>query len=149
MLALIPLNISIRLRDNAGVVEKNAVSELRQLFKDKTGIDPSGKRFEILIGVLDYNGKLGNIRVDNVKSLKKLPNNQQAYIIQPKGRNKLLITGLNEKGVYYGARTLYQLLEPVISIYSLSHSSGLVRYRRKRIMGFSTEVDTIVSFNKA
>jgi len=115
-----PKDISIRLRKNAGEVEKNAVFELKQLFKEKAGIIPSGKKFEILIGVLDSRGRICNLPVANVKRIKEVPNNNQAYIIQPKGQNKLLITGLNEKGVYYGVRTLYQLLEPVITANKVS-----------------------------
>ncbi|MDD5597249.1 MAG: glycoside hydrolase family 20 zincin-like fold domain-containing protein [Victivallaceae bacterium] len=113
---LSPKDISIKLGINAGEIEKNAASELEQLFKAKAGLVPSGKKFEIIIGVLDRKGELNGISVAGADKLQKLPNNDQAYIIQANREgNKLLLTALDEKGVYYAVRTLYQLLDPGIT----------------------------------
>ncbi len=119
-ITLDPKGVSITVRSNSGEIERQAAVELRELFKEKTGDIPSGKIFEILIGVTDSQGKIEGISVRNVTRLNELSNNDQAYIIQPDGKNKLILTGLNEKGVYYAVRTLYQLLEPFISEESIS-----------------------------
>ena len=112
---LSPDDIAITLRKNAGDIEKQAASELKQLFKEKAGVVPSGKAFEIVIGVVDSRGRVRGIPVDNISRLEELPNKEQAYIIQPQGNDRLILTGLDERGVYYAVRTLHQLLEPVIT----------------------------------
>jgi len=43
--------------------------------------------------------------------LAKLPNREQAYCIRPVGDNRLVLTALDEAGVYYAVQTLRQLLE--------------------------------------
>ena len=53
-----PKNVLITVRKNASETEKYAASELKALFKEKTGAVPSGKAFEIIIGVIDAHGKL-------------------------------------------------------------------------------------------
>lgn len=106
-----PKNVSIRLRKGAGDIERNAANELKKIFKEKTGTDTIGGEFEIIIGTFDDNGNLDNIKISGSDKLKDLPNNDQAYIIQPLEKNKLLLTGFNEKGVWYATRTLFQLLE--------------------------------------
>jgi hypothetical protein len=108
-----PEGVSIRLRDNAGEVEKNAARELEEFFKQKTGTVPAGKDFEIAIGILDADGRASGVSVENWQRLKGLPNPDQAYLIRPAGDNRLLLTAIHEKGVYYAEVTLRQLLEPV------------------------------------
>jgi len=110
-----PSDISISVRKNANDIERNAAAELERLFKDKTGVVPTGKKFSIIIGIPDRNGKLNGNTVKNFKRLNSLPNNDQAYIIQTDGDNRLLLTGLHGKGVYYAAVTLCQLLEPFMT----------------------------------
>ncbi len=109
-----PEEISIQVRPDAGDIEKHAVSELEQLFVEKAGMAPSGRGFEIVIGVADADGRLAGLLVDT-RRLEALPNKEQAYIIRPRGREGLLLSALNERGVYYAVRTLYQLLEHGIS----------------------------------
>lgn len=103
-------DIGIILSKNAGDIEKNAVAELTNFFKEKTGIVPSGNKFEIIIGTLDSNGKVCGIKTKNAERLKKLTNNNQAYLIQPIGNNKLVLAALKPKGIYYAVQTLRQLL---------------------------------------
>jgi hypothetical protein len=110
-----PRDIRIRLRQRASETEKQAAAELEQLFRDRAGVVPTGSRFEILIGVLDAQQKIEGIAVVGAERLKTLPNHEQAYMIQPQKDHKLLLVGFNEQGVYYAARTLYQLLEPALS----------------------------------
>ena len=115
-----PEDVSVRVRSNAGAVERHAVSELERLFVERSGVMPSGQGFEILIGAMDVHGELEGISVDDAQRLGGLPNREQAYVIQPRGREGLLLTGLGERGVCYAVRTLCQLLEPAISEESVS-----------------------------
>lgn len=105
-----PSDISIKLAESAGDIGKNAVAQLKQYLKERTGAEPVGSKFEIIIGVLDRDGKVGGIKVDNAAKLKSLPNNDQAYLIQPVGDDKLLLAALKPKGIYYAVQTLRQLL---------------------------------------
>ena len=107
---LSPANIGVKLSPEAGDIEKNAVSELKQFFIEKTGTGLSGTEFIILVGIPDTNGKIDKIEVNNINRLKNLPNHDQSYIIQSMGENKLVIAALNPKGIYYGLQTLRQLL---------------------------------------
>ncbi|MCE5308220.1 MAG: hypothetical protein LLG20_11325 [Acidobacteriales bacterium] len=105
-------DIVIQLRENAGPLELQAASELEQLFQVKTGAVPSGNRFRILVGVLNSQGRLGEIIVNRAQKLTRLPNADQAYLVQPYAENALLLVAPHPKGVYYAARTVCQLLEP-------------------------------------
>jgi len=108
-----PADVIIRSRSNAGPMERQAISELTDLFKTKTGLSPSGKGFEIIIGVLNSEtGQLEGCPIRQAQRLSSLPNKEQAYLIQTNGANQLLVTGLNEAGVYYGVKTLAQLMAP-------------------------------------
>ena len=109
-----PGDVGLRTRDGAGELEKQAAAELRQLFVEKSGVDPIGEAFEIVLGVVHAEGTLEGVEVD-VERLRKLPNKEQAYLIVAQGEERLLLAGLDGRGVYYAARTLYQLLEFKIS----------------------------------
>ncbi|MSS72421.1 MAG: hypothetical protein EXS64_13155 [Candidatus Latescibacteria bacterium] len=114
-IALPPGQVSIRLRRGADEVERHAASELGQVFLKKAGARPSGKGFEIVLGVVDEQGRLSGIPVEGVQRLRALPNRGQAYLIQPAGADRLLLTGLEGRGVSYAVRTLCQLLDPFLS----------------------------------
>lgn len=105
-----PVDIGIRLAEGAGDVEQNAVAQLKQFIKDQTGVEPIGSAFEIVIGVLDRNGRVCGRTVENAERLKTLPNNEQAYLIQPVGDTKLVLAALHPKGLFYAVQTLKQLL---------------------------------------
>jgi len=119
-IVLNPENITIKVKSGAGDMVKQGALKLRSLLKEKTGSIPSGNDFEIIIGVLDTRGKLDGIPIDNAGRLNELPNNDQAYIIQPHGRKQLILTGLTGKGVYYASMTLCQLLEPFLTKKSIA-----------------------------
>ncbi len=110
-----PSDISIIIRKNAGDIERNAAKELKNLFKSKAGMVPTGKKFSIVIGIADQNGRLNGHAVTDFSRLNELPNSDQAYIIQPYGENTLILTALNGKGIYYAAVTLCQLLQPFMT----------------------------------
>ena len=108
-----PGDVGVRVVDEAGELEEQAGAELRQLFADRGGVDPDGTDFEIVLGVAT-GGSLAGMPID-VVSLHDRPNRQQAYLITPHGGNRLLLSALDGRGVYYAARTLYQLLEFTMS----------------------------------
>ena len=109
-----PADVHVRVRSGAGGTEEQAAGELRQLFIAKGGAAPEGGEFEILLGRPDADGSLNGCAVDT-GALQSLPNREQAYLITPRHSNQLLVAALDERGVYYGARTLCQLLEPTIT----------------------------------
>ena len=106
-ICLRPEDVSVQVRDGAGEVERQAAAELVQLFVDGAGVKPEGRGLTVVIGVSDGE------KVD-VGRLEALPNSEQAYVIRTEGQ-QLFVTGLGERGVYYGVRTLCQLLRPVLS----------------------------------
>lgn len=110
-----PADVYVIVRNGANDIERNAAAELNKLFEKQTGKTPKGQKFSIIIGTVDNDGKLNGHSIKNFNRLKKLPNSDQAYIIQPDGENCLLLTALHGKGIYYAALTLCQLLEPFIS----------------------------------
>jgi len=105
--------VKVRLRPGAGEIETQAASRLAKLLgKDIT--DDRGS-FEILVGVCDAKGKLGDVTVPQATRLAKLPHSKQAYYIGPVGDNRLVVTALNEKGIVYGVMTLQTLIEPKLA----------------------------------
>jgi len=108
-----PGDVRIVLSEGAGVAAQNAAAEVRQFFKDEAGAVPNGDGFEIVIGALGPNGAVAGTAVKGVERLREFPNRDQAYIIQPVGERKLVLTGLSDKGVYYAQVALRQLLGPV------------------------------------
>lgn len=104
---------AIRIRGRSGVsgLEHISVSTVVALFKEKTGVTPDGKEFEILIGLMDDKGRLEGIEVPQGARLQGVPNCDQAYVIQPIGEKMLVVAALSEGGLYYGTRTLSQWLE--------------------------------------
>jgi len=103
--------IKITLREGAGDTEKAALNELLDLFglQDEKGNVET--RFEIRLGVCDTHGKIGDVTISGADELAGLPNREQAYLIRPAGENRLVLSALDERGVYYAAQTLRQLIE--------------------------------------
>ena len=112
---LSPDDIALVLRTNAGDIEKNALGEIEQLFRQRSGGAPADGKFTIIVGVMDDRGELCGCKVDQAERLRGVPNRSQAYIIQPSGEDKLLVTAIDEVGVFYGVQTLVQLLSPDLS----------------------------------
>ena len=105
-----PADMAVSLCANAGPVERNAAAILRESVRKGTGVAPAGKGFQIVMGVVDAEGKVGGVSLANAGKLKGFPNNDQAYVIEPVGETKLVIGALDPKGVFYGMHTLRQLL---------------------------------------
>ena len=104
--------VAITLRDDADALERNAARKLRTLLRDRAGVDTVERiSFEILLGVCDEQGRLGDVTVPDTARLQELPNREQAYLIRPVGTDRLVLTALDSRGVFYAALTLRQLLE--------------------------------------
>ncbi|MCK5801807.1 MAG: hypothetical protein KAI66_03195 [Lentisphaeria bacterium] len=109
-------DVSIVLRGGASELERHAARTLRDLFQEKAGVrGETGKGFEILLGVCDAQGRIGEARVPDAARLRELPNGNQAYLIRAVGTNKLILAATDARGLFYAALTLRQLLEPKFS----------------------------------
>lgn len=103
-----PGEVGIALRDQAEPIEQQGAAELEALFVEKGGARPDGQGFTIAIGVAPANSAA-------LERLQGLHNKAQAYLIAPQGRDRLVLTSADERGVYYACQTLIQLLEPEMS----------------------------------
>ena len=107
-----PGAVTVRTPQGAGALVCQAAEEVRRLLG--TAAEHEAPGFEILLGTVDAAGKLAGIPV-GAKQLERLPNRDQAYVIVPHGNRQLLLAGLAERGVFYAARTLCQLLKPMLT----------------------------------
>lgn len=103
-----PSEVGIALRDQAGPIEQQGAAELEALFVEKGRAKPDGRGFTIDIGVAEATSEA-------MARLQGLNNKAQAYLIEPQGRDRLVLTSADERGVYYACQTLIQLLEPEMS----------------------------------
>lgn len=103
-----PSEVGIALRDQAGPIEQQGAAELEALFVEKGRAKPDGRGFTIDIGVAEATSAA-------LARLEGLHTKTQAYLIAPQGRDRLVLTGADERGVYYACQTLIQLLEPEMS----------------------------------
>lgn len=116
-----PSDVALKFQVNAGPAGQQAALEIRTLFQKKAGLVPEGKSFEIVMGVVDDKGRIGDVPVAGASRLKELPNRDQAYVIEHDGKARLVVAALTDKGLYYGVRTLCQLLE-----FNLTHEKAVI-----------------------
>lgn len=104
----VPLTaVAIRTQGTADLMAPAA-----DLLKQVLACEPAGKpRFTITLALCDASGRVGGSTVREAARLPKLKNSDQAYAIIPQ-RNALLLTALTDRGLYYAALTLSQLLQP-------------------------------------
>ena len=102
-----PEKVSIVVRPDAGAIERQAAATLECLFAADAAPGVAADAFEIAIGVVDSG--------PDADRLRGLPNCGQAYAIRPEGRKRLVLAALSEPGISYAARTLRQLLEPMLA----------------------------------
>ncbi len=105
-----PADVGLAIAADAGPVQAQIKDELTALFQDAAGVAPTGAAFRIVLGVLDGQGRLAGSALAGAERLQACPNKNQAYIIRPNGDDCLAVAALHEKGLYYGAQTLRQLL---------------------------------------
>lgn len=105
-----PADIGIEVQAEAGPVQTQIQTELRALFRERAGLEPTGSGFRIVLGLVDGNGRLDGRDVPDAARLSSCPNSAQAYLIRPAGNAGLIVAALHERGLYYGAQTLRQLL---------------------------------------
>jgi len=103
--------VKLTLAKGSGDVVQTAADEIRSLLAENAGEAAGDSRFEILLGVCDSGGRLDGVAVPDAARLADLPNADQAYVIRPLGDARLVLAALDERGVYYAAQTLRQLLE--------------------------------------
>lgn len=106
-----PSDVAVNLREGATDVEQQAAALLKTMLGHTSGHVTVKPKFEILLGTCTQDGKLGNLKIPGADKLAEKPNSDQAYVIAPVSSRKLVLTGLTERGVYYAALTLSQLLE--------------------------------------
>ncbi len=105
-------DVRLTLRGGADELERNALRKLQTLFLDKAGVENAAVgAFDILLGVCDADGRVGDVAVPDAARLQTLTNREQAYLIRPVGTDRLVLTALDARGVFYAALTLRQLLE--------------------------------------
>lgn len=114
-LTLPATDIRLRLRSDATDVEQFARDELASLITEKTGATLLNGSFEILIGICNEQGKIDGVYIPGADKLSGLKNNDQAYVISPLSTSGLAVVGLTGQGVYYGVKTLQQLIKPGLS----------------------------------
>ncbi|MDD4873093.1 MAG: glycoside hydrolase family 20 zincin-like fold domain-containing protein, partial [Kiritimatiellae bacterium] len=107
--------IGPRLRSQATDIEQTALNELVGLIKKKTGVEKLDGPFSVIIGVCDVDGKIDGVSIPGAEKLRGLNNDDQAYVISPLSSRGIAVAGLTAQGVYYGVKTLQQLLEPGLS----------------------------------
>ncbi len=110
-----PAEVAIRLAAGSGDLGENAAAELKQLFATQAGVEPAGSDFEILIGPADSGEVARHLSAAEKQRLRTAPNSDQAYLIKPVGKDRLVLAALGQRGLYYAARTLHQLVEPKLS----------------------------------
>ena len=103
--------VAVRLAGAGNDTEANAAVRLRETLGQEPGWTPADPAFELLLGQCSLLGRFGPDPVPGADRLRDLPNSDQAYAIAPLGNGSLVLTGLTEKGVYYAAATMVQLLE--------------------------------------
>jgi hypothetical protein len=75
---------------------------------------PSEADILIIVGEIDLQGKVHGREVAEADRLADLNNWEQAYTIRATDGKTLLIAGHEPEGVYYGVKTLWQLIEPTL-----------------------------------
>ncbi len=117
---LAPADVGIFVERGAGPATLTAAEQLRALFAERAGAEPTGAAFGIRLGVCDEDGQVGGRPTVDRARLEALPNAEQAYAIVPRGDDGLVLTGLDDRGVFYAAQTLRQLLEATLTADSVA-----------------------------
>ncbi len=117
---LAPADVGIFVERGAGPATLTAAEQLRALFAERAGVEPAGTAFGIRLGVCDEDGQVGGAPAVDRAKLEALPNAEQAYAIVPRGNDGLVLTALDDRGVFYAAQTLRQLLEATLTADSVA-----------------------------
>lgn len=102
--------VKITLRSDAGDVAATGAKLLSDALGLASDAAPASPALEIVLGRCTPLGRLGDSKVPGADRLRGLKNSDQAYVIAPLNDKVLALTGLTEKGVFYAAVTLSQLL---------------------------------------
>jgi len=119
-LAMPVADIALQLRRDATDIERQAADELDGLLAKKTGVKHFNGDFPIRIGICNAEGKIDGKPIPNAEKLSGLKNADQAYVITPLRPSGIAVAALTERGVYFGVKTLQQLLESRLAIGKLT-----------------------------
>ena len=109
-LTLAPADVKLTLLDKSPEGQQ-ALRKLEQIFLDKAGGNGTGKGPEIILGLVDENGKVRDLAVPDAARLATLPNAGQAYLIRSLPGGKVVLTARTPAGLLYAGTTYAQLLE--------------------------------------
>ena len=102
--ALPPGQVVVRVEEGAGETVAHAAALLTAAIVGEEGAPDATGSFEVRLMVAEQGSA-------QARRLADLPNSDQAYAITPEGGERaLVLTGLTEKGVYYAALTLRDLI---------------------------------------
>ncbi len=103
--------ISVIMAPGSGPLVGQAVRELTAAIGGAAGDSGTAASLELHLGILDREGASPEFRRPaDAARLRSLPNREQAYVIRPEGTKKIILAGLDERGVYHAAQTMKQLL---------------------------------------
>ena len=105
-----PAEVKLTARDDSPA-GRQALRVLQRILLDKAGAQGTGTGPEILLGLLDAEGKVGGLAVPDAARLASLPNADQAYLIRPLGDARVVLAARSAAGLLYAATTYGQLLE--------------------------------------
>jgi len=109
-------DITIAMEEQRGLAKTIEAADLAQELLEPSGRDvlpsPAEADFVIVVGVLDERGLVDGRQVEGAEQLEGVKNSDQAYLIRPLDEKTLVVTGLDPKGVFYGLKTLRQLMSP-------------------------------------
>jgi len=105
-----PAAVKLTLLDTSPA-SRQAVRKLQQILLTKAGADGTGAGPEIVLGMVDENGKVGGLAVPDAARLATLPLADQAYLIRSLPDGKIVLAARTSAGLFYAATTYAQLLE--------------------------------------
>jgi hypothetical protein len=112
----VPLDV-VRLEASPaqGELAEAAIGELTELLGD--GIARNSRPDDVFTIRLECAQPMEArvLPVPGLDQLAKLPNSEQAYLIAPLPANGIAVAALDPRGLYYGCKTLQQLLRPGIA----------------------------------
>ena len=106
-------------RQDPQPLEAIEAEKLAEALRERGGQEfmpnPADASLLVIAGVLDEQGQVHGRAVEGAQRLNDLKNREQAYIIQPVDDRTLVVAGLDPRGVYYGTKTLRQLMLPTLT----------------------------------
>jgi hypothetical protein len=106
--------VVVETMEGADDVELSAGNLVQRLIEPGDASIGGDARFNILLRKLGEENSPDAETESILRTLKELPNNGQAYRIESNGSDSITVSALTADGLYFGANTLYQLIDPTI-----------------------------------